>query len=219
MNAGYEHLIDRGLEAMGLHFTAEQRGQLDRYIAELELFNPTYKLVGAEGEELIVRHIFDSLSAVQAIDSLIEDHAAPTLADLGSGAGLPGIPLSIALPQVRVSLVERMERRVNFLRSAVVRATLVDRVAVVDQDLAHLEHRYDVVVFRALKPLSEILDQVAPLLCDGGTVVAYKGQRPAVEAELAEVAERCKSRWSWHLKIVEVPGLDAQRTLCLLRKI
>lgn len=215
----YEALIEQGLSELGLRFDERQRSQMERYIAEIEHFNPTYKLVGATGEALVVRHIFDSLAAVKTIEALTRSHESVHIADLGSGAGLPGIPLSIALPSATMTLVERMQRRVAFLRSAIVASSLVDRVRIIDRDLAEVQDRFDLVTFRAFRPLVEILDLVAPLLDAEGWVCAYKGQRAQVEAEIEAVEKRCKSRWESELVPIEVPMLEGERTLCLLRKI
>ncbi|MCK9546927.1 MAG: 16S rRNA (guanine(527)-N(7))-methyltransferase RsmG [Sphaerochaeta sp.] len=215
----YEQLIDTGLAHLGLALDSVQRVQLDRYIAELERFNPTYKLVGSSGEELVIRHIFDSLAAVKTIEAITRGQKRVRLADLGSGAGLPGIPLAIALPHSSVALVERMQRRVGFLRSAIVASALTERVRILDVDLSQVRERFDVVTFRALRPLVEILDRVAPLVDEGAMICAYKGQREQVLAELAAVEEGCKSRWESELVAIEVPMLASERTLCLLRKI
>lgn len=215
----YEALIERGLRQLGLLFDEEQRRRLAGYIAELERFNPTYKLVGATGEELVIAHIFDSLAAVTRIEELAHSHQGLRIADLGSGAGLPGIPLAIALESASMTLVERMQRRVAFLRSAIVASSLLGRVRILDRDLAEVKERFTLVTFRAFRPLVEILDLVAPIVEADGWVCAYKGQRTQVEAELGEVVKRCKSRWESELVPIEVPMLEGERTLCLLRKI
>ncbi len=150
MSGKYAALIEEGLEAMHLSFSSEQMQQLQRYIAEVELFNPVYKLVGAEGNDLVIRHIFDSLSAVGKISELARKYESPSFADLGSGgAGLPGgIPLSIALKDYSFTLVERMERRVNFLRNALVATGLFPRVQIISQDLKQVRQKFDVITFR-----------------------------------------------------------------------
>ena len=104
----YNALIREGLSSLSLDLDGEQVSQLERYIAEIERFNPVYKLVAATGEELVIRHIFDSLSAKATIEALLKGSGGSRIADLGSGAGLPGIPLAIALPDATVALVERM---------------------------------------------------------------------------------------------------------------
>lgn len=215
----YDRLLDEGLARLGLFFDPEQRSRLDAYIAELELFNPVYKLVGAQGEELVINHIFDSLAGVKTIEELAKRYDHPTLADLGSGAGLPGIPLAIALPNLDVVLVERMGRRVDFLRTALVVTSLHRRVTIIDRDIKELNERFEVLTFRAFRPLVEILDSVAPLLQVGGVVVAYKGLRANVEEELKEVKRKVTSRWEEELIDLDVPFLKRSRMLCLLHKI
>lgn len=204
---------------MQLVWSDEQLLQLQRYIAEVELFNPVYKLVGAEGEALVIRHIFDSLAAVSPIREIAGQYENPCFADLGSGAGLPGIPLAIALGTYSFTLVERMERRVNFLRNALVATGLSERVQIVSQDLKQVRRRFDVITFRAFRPLVEILDLVEPILNAGGVVCAYKGVPGQVETELGQVASQCRSRWSAQFIPLTVPRLDANRTLCVLTKI
>ncbi|MGI6438630.1 MAG: 16S rRNA (guanine(527)-N(7))-methyltransferase RsmG [Sphaerochaeta sp.] len=215
----YDRLLDEGLARLDLFFDPEQRSRLDAYIAELELFNPVYKLVGAQGEELVINHIFDSLAGVKTIEKLAKRYDHPTLADLGSGAGLPGIPLAIALPNLDVVLVERMGRRVDFLRTALVVTSLHRRVTIIDRDIKELNERFEVLTFRAFRPLVEILDSVAPLLQVGGVVVAYKGLRANVEEELKEVKRKVTSRWEAELIDLDVPFLKRSRMLCLLHKI
>ncbi|MBZ4673508.1 MAG: Ribosomal small subunit methyltransferase [Spirochaeta sp.] len=219
MSGKYAALIQEGLDAMQLVWSDEQLLQLQRYIAEVELFNPVYKLVGAEGEELVIRHIFDSLAAVSPIREIAGQYENPCFADLGSGAGLPGIPLAIALGTYSFTLVERMERRVNFLRNALVATGLSERVQIVSQDLKQVRRRFDVITFRAFRPLVEILDLVEPILNAGGVVCAYKGVPGQVETELGQVASQCRSRWSAQFIPLTVPRLDANRTLCVLTKI
>lgn len=215
----YDRLLDEGLDRLGLSFDSGQRAQLDGYIAELELFNPVYKLVGAQGEELVINHIFDCLAGVKTVEEHAKSHDRPTLADLGSGAGLPGIPLAIALRDLEVVLVERMGRRADFLRTALVATSLHPRVSVIDRDIREVDERFEVLTFRAFRPLADILDSVAPLLAEGGVVVAYKGLRSSIEEELDEVRRKVASRWEEELIDLTVPFLDRSRILCLLRKI
>jgi len=215
----YEALLCEGLQGMGLELDAMQLGQLERYIAEIELFNPVYKLVGASGEELVIKHILDSLSAAQEIGALAASIPSCRIADLGSGAGLPGIPLAIALPSVPFTLVERMGRRVDFLRNALLACSLHQRVSVYDRDLKEVKGSFDLITFRAFHPLYDILDLVSPILSERGYVCAYKAQLDQVEAELEQVTRICKSRWKAKLIPLTVPKLDAQRMLCVLQKI
>ena len=215
----YDTLLASSLQALGLSFDSSQKVQLNAYIDELELWNPVYKLVGAQGDELITKHIIDSLSAVPAMLDLLQAYGTDAnIADLGSGAGLPGIPLAIALKDYHVTLVERMGRRVGFLRNALAICRLTDRVEVIDKDLKEVTQTYDLITFRAFRPLYDILDLVKPILSDRGVVCAYKGQAEALAEELQKVKDQCTSKWSHTQVSLEVPNLDAERMLCLLKK-
>ena len=216
----YDALLASSLQELGIVFDSTQMAQLNAYIAELELWNPTYKLVGAHGNDLITKHIIDSLSAVPVIQEHLEAIGSDaTIADLGSGAGLPGIPLAIALKEYHVTLVERMERRVGFLRNALAACRLTGRVEVLDKDLKDVSQSFDLITFRAFRPLSDILDLVSPILSPGGVVCAYKGQAEALAGELEKVQAQCTSKWSYTNHDLIVPNLDAERVLCLLKKI
>ncbi len=215
----YDALLSSSMQSLGIAFDSAQMDQLNAYIAELELWNPTYKLVGAQGEQLITKHIIDSLSSVPVMQDLLRSYGpGATIADLGSGAGLPGIPLAIALKDHHVTLVERMGRRVGFLRNALVISGLTGRVEVLDKDLKEVDQCFDLITFRAFRPLHEILDLVSPILSDDGVVCAYKAQADALAEELERVQTLCASKWSHTLITLEVPNLEAERMLCLLKK-
>ncbi|MGE4584196.1 MAG: 16S rRNA (guanine(527)-N(7))-methyltransferase RsmG [Sphaerochaeta sp.] len=219
MNDKLSALLAQGIRELGLDFDDSQHSQLAAYLAELELFNPVYKLVGSEGEDLIIRHLLDSLAGAPVLAGLPDFSASTTIADLGSGAGLPGIPLAVALKQNSFILVERMGRRVDFLRNALVRTGLRQRVQVLERDLKEVKQQFDLITFRAFRPLAEILDEVAPILAEGGTVCAYKAQEDQVLQELLAVEKQCKSRWQARFVKLKVPFLDADRMLCILKKV
>ena len=215
----YDALLASSLQDLGIVFDAGQMAQLNAYIAELELWNPTYKLVGAHGDALVTKHIVDSLSAVPVMEKLLQAYGPDAkIADLGSGAGLPGIPLAIALKDYHVTLVERMERRVGFLRNALAICRLTGRVEVLDKDLKEVSQTFDLITFRAFRPLSDILDLVEPILSDDGVVCAYKAQLDSLAEELEKVESQCSSKWTHTEVPLEVPYLDAERMLCLLKK-
>ena len=130
-------------------------------------------------------HLADSLVALE----LEEVRAAATIADLGSGAGLPGLPLAIALPEAAVSLVESSIRKCEFLERAVQACGLAN-VEVVHARIEEWPASLDVVTARALAPLEVVVEYAAPLLRIGGTLVVWRGQRePASESAAAKAAE------------------------------
>ena len=136
-------------------------------------------------------HIADSLSALE----LEPIRSAHRIADLGSGAGLPGLVLAASLPAARVDLIESVARKCGFLRDAAARLGL-SNVAVVcerSEEWAAGEGReaYDVVTARAVGSLATLVELASPLLLDGGALVAWKGARDAdEEAEGARAAAR-----------------------------
>lgn len=215
----YDELLTSSFQGLGITFDSGQMAQINAYIAELELWNPTYKLVGAQGEELVTKHIIDCLSAVPVMQGLLQSYGPDAhIADLGSGAGLPGIPLAIALPDYRFTLVERMGRRVGFLRNALAICRLTERVDVLDKDLKEVGQTFGLITFRAFRPLYEILDLVRPILADDGVICAYKAQAEPLSEELEKVRTLCAGSWSHSLVDLKVPFLDAERMLCLLKK-
>ncbi|MDR1277797.1 MAG: class I SAM-dependent methyltransferase, partial [Treponema sp.] len=128
---------------------------LATYMAEIERFNPAYGLVGAKDrQELAVKHILDSLAPLGIMRRLLRSFPPPhTIADAGSGAGLPGIPLAICLPQTQVILIERMGRRAGFLRNALAVLGLSNvRVEETEMEKAP-PGRCHIVTFRAFRPL------------------------------------------------------------------
>jgi 16S rRNA (guanine527-N7)-methyltransferase len=209
-SVGINRLKD-GLRKLGLEAEGVKAEALTRYIKEIELWNPRYGMI-APGEDLIGRHILDSLSAISPIRRLKPGR----LADVGSGAGLPGIPLAIWLDDVDVVLIERSGRRAGFLRT--VAATLglknvsVFETAVEDLDAGAM---FDIITFRAWSAIDEhLLDGLFPLLAPGGTIAAYKGRKSVVDKELSAVSDKVRVSAILPLK---VPGLDDERHLVMIR--
>jgi 16S rRNA (guanine527-N7)-methyltransferase len=197
-------------------------GLLERYMDEIELFNPAYGLVGVKTrEELVVKHILDSLAPLGIMLRLLGDlpqagdagsFAPLRIADLGSGAGLPGLPLAIAfagiLPEARFTLIDRMGRRIGFLRNTLAVLGLSN----VEVEEAEMEKaapaRFDMAVFRAFRPLDPVvLKAVFRLLKPSGFLAAYKGRREVIDAEMATAGA------VWEVLPYTVPFLGEERHL------
>ena len=133
-------------------------------------------------------HLADSLVALE----LAEVRVASMIADLGAGAGLPGLPLAIALPSSKVNLVESNRRKCEFIARAATACGLSNAVVVNRRAEQWPEGaaRFDLVTARALAPLPVVAEYAAPLLCLGGRLVAWRGRRDPADEAAARAAAR-----------------------------
>ncbi len=204
-----------GLERLGYSDTEypQLEEKLCRYIHELEEANKKFDLVGAETtDDVIIRHILDSLSAGKIIEKLYkarQDTVAPgetvSIADIGSGGGLPGIPLSLSMPGVHFNLVERMSKRCAFLESCTsilnMESTVVHNLEVerVPQE------SYDVIVFRAFRPLDKKMTKsLLRILKHGGFLAAYKAKPEKIVEEMEGIKAQIPE---YEMVPLEVPFL------------
>jgi 16S rRNA (guanine527-N7)-methyltransferase len=190
---------------------------LENYLAEIERFNPVYGLVGAKDRrELVVKHILDSLAPLGIMHRLLGTFPPPhTIADAGSGAGLPGIPLAICLPGVPVTLIERMGRRAGFLRNALAVLGL-SNTAVEEKEMEKAAAgQFQSITFRAFRPLEpRLLKGLFRLCAEGGVLAAYKGRREKIEEEVAAVKNAIGS---WEALPCPVPFLGEERHLLVIK--
>ena len=161
--------------------------QASRYVDILLNRGIEWGLVGPrEGPRLWERHILNSA----ALSDLVPQGSS--VADVGSGAGLPGIPLAILRPDLQVDLVEPLLRRVTFLTQAVDELGITDRVTVVRARAEDHRGAYDVVVARALAPLERLIGWCDPLRSPAGVILALKGR--SAEEELAGARKAMAAR-------------------------
>lgn len=210
-----------GLEM--LRFSADEipamEEKINSYIRELEMFNKAYNLVNAQNrDEIISAHILDSLAGAATIRQLAEAaNALVTIADIGSGGGLPGIPLAIALPHLQFVLVERMAKRCAFLENAAAVLALKN-VRVVQSELERVSSdEFDVVTFRAFRPLdAHFATELLRVTKTGSSLVAYKARRDAIETEMAAISEIIPR---YETVPLNVPYLEErERNLVVVRK-
>lgn len=184
-----------GLDKLHLQLSEKQTEQLEAYISEVLEFNKGYNLMKAgDADELAVSHILDSLVAVPHIRELIAKRCGEKnaevleIADIGSGGGCPGIPLSIVFPEHNFTLVERMEKRCGFLIS-VVKKLKLDNVKVDCRaaDTVKAES-FDIEVFRAFHPFDlKITNLLLRMLQKGGYLAAYKAREEKILAEMDSI--------------------------------
>ena len=206
-------LLVSGLERIGIPFSDHVLDSIGTYIDEIMLFNPVYKLVGdKDPDEILIRHVLDSAAAYHEFMS--RTVSGCVIADLGSGAGFPGIVLSILMPDRHFVLLERMQRRCGFLRGVLAKVR-IGNAEVFDRDINEERRRFDAVTARAFHPLFDVADSILRILADGGIGLFYKGQRANVVSELDVLRGE---GYSFDSEIVDlrVPYLDERRTLCVL---
>lgn len=206
-------LLESGLERIGVPYSADMIDRISAYISEIVLFNPAYKLVGDKNpDEIVIRHVLDSAAAYPVFMS--KTLPCSVIADLGSGAGFPGIVLSILMPDRRFVLVERMRRRSQFL-SLVIARTGIKNAECDEKDLKEERRAFDAVTARAFHPLYDIAEDVLSVLGPSSVSLFYKGQRQNAVSEL-DVLRGEGYSFDAEVLDLKVPYLDERRTLCVL---
>ncbi|MGA2974020.1 MAG: 16S rRNA (guanine(527)-N(7))-methyltransferase RsmG [Spirochaetia bacterium] len=226
-------VLREGLEQLCIPEPDQAFARLTAFLSELERWNPRFGLVKYESRrELVVKHMLDSLSAwtmvrdaaSRSTDALIDSAshgAAPpggSVLDVGSGAGFPGIPLAVALPELSFTLVERMARRASFLKTCAILLGL-SRVRVLTCDLGAVEGEFDVVTFRAVAPLARFLDEIGKSSVRWGRIIAYKGKEKRAREEMDDVRRAAGSLYAMDLLPLSAPFLDEERCLIVLSPI
>ena len=202
MNDALRPELDTGLRALGLDSALAT--PLLAYLALLARWNATYNLTAIrDPREMLVKHLLDSLAMHAHLDGI------ESLADLGTGPGLPGIPLAIARPGLQVTLVESNGKKARFLREAA-RQLKLGNASVVESRIETFDAagRFDAITARALATLPLILQLGGHLLQPQGRLLAMKGVVP--DDEIAALPA------GWRVAAVHplrVPGLDAERHL------
>ena len=219
MTAFEEILAARAAEA-GIPLTAEQIGQFSVYHEMLLDWNTRMNLTALTApEDVAVKHIIDSLTAY---DAALFD-GARTLIDVGTGAGLPGIPLAVYAPQLTVTLLDSLNKRVRFL-TEVTAAMGLQNVRCIharaEEAARTAEHRaaYDIVVSRAVARLPVLLEYTLPFVRVGGTLLALKGRAYAEEQKEARRAAGVLGGGRITARPVHLPGLDDVRAILTVTK-
>ncbi len=203
----------RGAATLGVPLESAQLVQFEVLVRELLRWNKAYNLTAITApDEILTHHLLDSLSAQP-------DLAGSTVADVGTGAGFPGLPLAIVNPQRQFTLIDAVDKKLRFIDHAArelglgnVR-TLHGRV----EQLAPAQ-AFDTVITRAFAPLPRLTDWVAPL-CDAHTrVIAMKGRWPE-PADGKDGGGGLPAGWLIEsVRPVAVPGLSEERNIVLLRR-
>ncbi|RDV84576.1 16S rRNA (guanine(527)-N(7))-methyltransferase RsmG [Ammonifex thiophilus] len=210
--------LEAGLAAFGLSLPPGAREKMGRHFALLSLWGRRFSLTAISGaEEVAILHYLDSLAPL----AHLPPPEGPCI-DVGSGAGFPGIPLALALPEVKFVLLEATRKKVEFLRRAIEDIPLPNCQAVWGRAeeygrVTGYRESFAWVVARAVAPLRELAEYTLPFARLGGLFLAYKG--PRGEAELAEAARALSVLGGevsevWHYSL---PGGEKRQLLVVLK--
>ena len=201
-------ILAKGIAEAGLPIDEQKQKKLLAYLALMQKWNKVHNLTAVrDAEEMVTLHLLDSLVVLPFIDG-------KALLDVGSGAGLPGIPLAICLPDLKVTVIDSNNKKVSFMRQA--KAELgIDNLEVLGGRVEEIapKRKFDMVISRAFSDL-DLFISLTHQLCDAqGKWLAMKGVYP--EAELAELEKKTGIAPS-KVEELKAPGLAAQRHLVFL---
>lgn len=231
-------ILENGLKKIGLpeEIIKEACPKLEQYIQEIVLYNSAFNLTNtSDHDELVTRHLLDSLAAYNVLNGIFEnarestgdtessDVEPPenareiTVGDIGSGGGLPGIPLATCFPDIQFKLVERMEKRCAFLENCAALLGLKN-VEVVNSEAERFpESSLDVATFRAFRPLDKKMTKtLLRLVRNGGYLAAYKAKKDNIIEEMNAIKALVPE---YEVFKLEVPGLEEnERNLVIIKK-
>lgn len=210
------------INKLGITLIDDQVHQLLLYYDLLIEWNSFMNLTGiTEYEEVVIKHFVDSLSLVKAVDL----NQNISLIDVGTGAGFPGLPLKIVFPDLKVTLLDSLQKRVNFLNEVIFQLGLSDIEAIHGraEDYAkpgkHFRESYDLCVSRAVANLSTLSEYCLPFVKPGGSFISYKSEKLFQELETAKNAVsvlggKLDSQIEFHLYEGEI-----YRNLVVIKKV
>ena len=200
-----EKMLADGAQALGIELSSVQQQQLLDYVGLLNKWNKAYNLTAVrEPAEMVVRHLLDSLSVLPHVQ-------ATEIVDVGTGAGIPGIPLAIALPALKVTLLDSNGKKTRFAKQAALELGLAN-VEVVQARAEQYRNATPQVISRAFASLPDMLEVAGPLLAPGGRMLAMKAA--LTDVEMAGV----QAPWQAQRITLKVPGLDERRQLIILTR-
>lgn len=208
-------------EQFNICLSQQQVDQFVRYYELLVEWNSFMNLTGiTEFSEVLKKHFIDSIS----IFSYVNQNSISSLIDVGTGAGFPGLPLKIVCPELKVTLLDSLDKRIKFLNCVIDELELQNITAIhgrAEDYASNMEHRefYDMAVSRAVANLSTLSEYCLPFVKKDGIFVSYKSE--TLEEEVINATNaiqilggRIMNKYSFYL-----PGTDIYRTLCFIEKV
>jgi 16S rRNA (guanine527-N7)-methyltransferase len=211
-------LVSLGIESLGLNLSTANIADLELFLQEMGRWNQVHNLTAIEGEKNSVRlHLIDSITVLPLMRQFL-DLKTPNIADLGSGGGLPAIPIAILQPEWHVTLIEAIRKKTAFLQH--VRGKLaLKNIQVLSERVEAVAKsqpgQFDAVISRAFTNLAHFLELSLPLLKSDGLVFAMKAKR--ADEELQDV---CMNDWRLVAdEPLQIPNLAVERRLLVLSPV
>lgn len=207
MNDDNLQLLKDGLARLGLEYEPDALARLVGFHDFLLEYNKNVNLTGFTDErESVIKNLLNSLAPWRHVD------ASRATADIGSGGGMPGIPLAIMLNMPRMHLVETKQKKCEFLRQAC--AKFAPSVQVINEDANGIKRSFGQIISIAYGTLAKLVQSTSNMRAPGTRIIAWKGRMATVEQEINECRKPFKR---WKVEAFTVPELDAERHICVLQ--
>ena len=215
------------LNTFGVEISDKQLQQFNTYYELLVKWNEVMNLTAiTDFEDVCKLHFVDSISACQFFDFSSDDYS---LIDIGTGAGFPGIPLKIVFPNLRITLFDSLNKRLNFLNEVIDKLDLNDQGSIVTlhgraEDFAStkkdsLRETFDIAVSRAVANMSTLCEYCLPYVKVGGNFIAFKSEKASEELVKAKGAIHLLGGKLTSTNEFILPDSDYSRTICIVNKV
>jgi 16S rRNA (guanine527-N7)-methyltransferase len=206
-----DELLKDGIIELGFTPSKEQINAFMTYLSELKRWNKAYNLTGLKNDEdIIIKHFLDSLLYLKAIpDGKIK------IADVGSGAGFPGIPIKIIRPEIEMFLIEPSRKKSAFLRH-IIRQLGLEKIGVIEKSIEEIKINHelsfpvDIAVTRALFSIKGFLKKASHIVRKGGILILNKGPKVKDETKMLKGIE-------YEILTLHLPLSDIQRYILILK--
>lgn len=200
--------LQAGADSLGLSLDDKTAQRLLAYVDLIEKWNRVYNLTAVKGRRnMVIRHVLDSLTVLPHL-------CGERLLDIGTGAGLPGIPLALASPQLEVVLLDSNAKRIRFLRQCAAQLQLGNVTTIQSRvEEYRSQEKFDTLVSRAYSTLGAMIESSGQLLSDSGCIIAMKGHWPGEESTILPKGFHIDRVIDTH-----VPYLNEQRHLVVCRR-
>ena len=210
--------LEQATHQLGLRLDENQQTQMLRLLQELMRWNKTYNLTAIrDSDQALVHHLFDSLSVVKPLQEYLhETHkVSARIIDVGSGAGLPGVVLAIAMPEVHVTCIDAVEKKISFIRmmKGILGLKNLDGVHARVEDMP--AEPSDVVISRAFASIRDFVLLAGKHVAPNGNILAMKGKEPVDEIQVMG------NEPGWKIAKTErltVPEMEAERCLVWIER-